>query len=88
MNLPEKPKCEKCKKPKEVNINTKPYTMAELELSITMVKKAKLTTQEVEWLVNLNNRALNDKKLPGCGKCIIQVKKNLINLYNREMAGL
>jgi ribosomal protein L16/L10AE len=79
----EKVKCETCKKPKDVEMNTRPYTMEEVELAMTMVNKANLTHQQVEWLVNLNNRALKDNKTAGCGKCVIQVKKNLTNLYNR-----
>jgi DNA-binding transcriptional regulator LsrR (DeoR family) len=84
----EKQKCEECKKPKEVEIQTEPYTMEELELAMTLLNRFGLSREEVEWLVNLNNRALKDNKRAGCGKCVVQVKKNLTNLYNRKMAGL
>lgn len=80
---PEKQKCETCKKPKEVEINTLPYTMEELELAMTLVPQYGLSREQTEWLVNLNNRALKDNKTAGCGKCVVQVKKNLTNLYNR-----
>ena len=54
-----------------------------MDLAMTIVNKYSLTRQQVEWLTNLNNRVLNDKKQAGCGKCLVQVKRNLINAYQR-----
>ena len=95
MNLPEKPKCKTCKKPKQVEITNelkteviKPYTPEELELVMSLVSLARPTIEQTQFLVDFNNRVLKDNKRIGCGKCVVQVKKNLINLYNREMAGL
>jgi hypothetical protein len=48
-----------------------------------LINKFNLTIEEGEWLTNLNNRVLNDKKQFGCGKCLVQVKKNLFNAYQR-----
>lgn len=91
----DKPKCKTCKKPKEVEITTelkteviKPYTPEELELAMSLVLKARITLDETQFLVDFNNKVLNDNKRMGCGKCVVQVKKNIINFYNREMAGL
>jgi hypothetical protein len=78
-----KPKCNTCKKPKQVTLNTEPYTKEEMDLAMTIVDKRGITPQEQEWLVNLNNRVLNDNKIPGCGKCLTQVAKNLKNAYIR-----
>jgi len=75
--------CETCKEPKEVEVKLEKYTKAELDLAMTIVNKYSLTRQQVEWLTNLNNRVLNDKKQAGCGKCLVQVKRNLINAYQR-----
>ncbi len=48
-----------------------------------LVDKIRITPQEMQWLIGLNNRVLNDKKQYGCGKCHVQVLKNLKNAYNR-----
>lgn len=75
--------CETCKEPKEVEVKLDKYTKEEMDLAMTLVNKYSLTRQQVEWLTNLNNRVLNDKKLSGCGKCLVQVKRNLTNAYQR-----
>lgn len=75
--------CETCKEPKEVEVKLEKYTKEEMDLAMTLVNKFALTRQEVEWLTNLNNRVLNDKKRVGCGKCLVQVRRNLANAYQR-----
>jgi hypothetical protein len=78
-----KVKCQTCKKPKDVKLETTIYTREEMDLAMTMIYKMRLTPQEQEWLVNLNNRVLKDNKIVGCGKCLVQVLKNLKNAYQR-----
>jgi hypothetical protein len=75
--------CDTCKEPKELDIKLPKYTKEEMDLAMTLVNKYSLTRQEADWLTNLNNRVLNDKKQSGCGKCLVQVKKNLTNAYQR-----
>ena len=75
--------CDTCKEPKEVEVKMEKYTKEEMDLAMTLIPKYALTRQEVEWLTNLNNRVLNDKKRAGCGKCLVQVKRNLTNAYER-----
>jgi hypothetical protein len=75
--------CETCKEPKEFEVALPKYTKEEMDLAMTLVNRYNLTRKEVEWLTNLNNRVLNDKKQAGCGKCLVQVKKNLTNAYAR-----
>ena len=75
--------CDTCKEPKELDVKLPKYTKEEMDLAMTLVNKYSLTGQEAEWLTNLNNRVLNDKKRAGCGKCLVQVKKNLTNAYQR-----
>ncbi len=75
--------CDTCKEPKEVEVQLPKFTREEMDKAITMIDRYSLTRQEVEWLTNLNNRVLNDKKMPGCGKCLVQVKRNIRNAYNR-----
>lgn len=75
--------CDTCKEPKELEVTLPKYTREEMDRAITMIDRYSLTRAEVEWLTNLNNRVLNDKKMPGCGKCLVQVKRNIRNAYNR-----
>jgi hypothetical protein len=83
----EKTPCTDCK-PKEETIKTLPYTQEELELAMTLINKVTQTADEMKWLISLNNRALRDKKQFGCGKCNVQVMKNIRNLYKRHMNNL
>lgn len=80
----DKEPCTDCKE-KEVVAPLPRYTIEELELAMTLISKVTQTREEMEWLINLNNRALNDKKQYGCGKCHVQVMKNIRNLYKRTM---
>ena len=77
-----KPPCDNCKEPKPVEPLPK-YTKEEMDLAMTLVDRRDITPQQMQWLIGLNNRVLNDKKQYGCGKCHIQVLKNLKNAYHR-----
>ena len=55
---------------------------------MTLINKVTQTAEEMKWLISLNNRALRDKKQFGCGKCNVQVMKNIRNLYKRHMDNL
>lgn len=79
----DKEPCEDCKKPKEVEVKMENWTKEEMDHAMTIVDRYNLSRQEIEWLVNLNNRVLKDNKRVGCGKCFVQVKKNLVNAYAR-----
>jgi hypothetical protein len=76
--------CESCKEPKEIEVALPKYTKEELERAVILCNQFRTTSQENQWLVNLNNRVNNDNKMnSGCGKCMVQVKKNIINAYKR-----
>ena len=75
--------CENCKKEKEVEVKMEKFTRQEMDTAMTLINKYSLSKQEADWLTNLNNRVNNDKKQSGCGKCLVQVKKNLQNAYQR-----
>lgn len=75
--------CEKCKNKKEEEVKFQNYTKQEMDLAMTLIDKHNLTREQQQWLINLNNRVLNDNKRLGCGKCFIQVGRNLKNAYNR-----
>jgi hypothetical protein len=83
----DKEPCGDCK-PKEETIKTLPYTQEELEMAMIMIDQPKQTVEQMKWLISLNNRALKDKKQYGCGKCHVQVMKNIRNLYKRHMDNL
>ena len=83
----DKEPCTDCK-PKEETIKTLPYTEEELEMAMIMIDQPKQTVEQMKWLISLNNRALKDKKQYGCGKCHVQVMKNIRNLYKRHMDNL
>ena len=79
--------CEDCKEPKQVEVSLPKYTKEELERAMLLISQFRTTPQENEWLVNLNNRVNNDnKRATGCGKCMVQVKKNIANAYRRLYA--
>lgn len=78
----EKAPCEDCKN-KEVQAEVPKYTMEELERAYLISVKGRPTVEEMQWLVLFNNRALGDKKQYGCGKCHVQVMKNIQNLHKR-----
>lgn len=78
----EKEKCKDCKD-KEVKVSFPNYTREEMEQAMVLVNKFSLSREEVQWLTALNNRVNNDNKQVGCGKCFVQVKKNLTNAYQR-----
>jgi hypothetical protein len=80
--------CDTCKEPKVVNNPLLKYTKEEMDLAMTLVERRDITPQQMQWLIGLNNRVLNDKKQYGCGKCHIQVLKNLKNAYHRLYGNL
>jgi hypothetical protein len=79
----DKEPCQTCKDKKEEQVKFNNWTKDEMDLAMTLIDRHNLTTEQQQWLVNLNNRVLNDNKRLGCGKCFTQVLKNLRNAYNR-----
>ena len=75
--------CQKCKTPNEVELKTQNYTREEMEAAMLLVDKHSLSRTQQEWLVNLNNRVNKDNKRLGCGKCFVQVCRNIKNAYIR-----
>ena len=80
--------CGTCKEPKVVENVLPKYTREEMDLAMTLVERRDISAQQMQWLIGLNNRVLNDKKQYGCGKCHIQVLKNLKNAYHRLYGNL
>lgn len=80
--------CDTCKEPKVVENVLPKYTKEEMDHAMTIVDKRGISPQEMQWLISLNNRVNNDKKQFGCGKCHVQVLKNLKNAYQRLYGNL
>jgi len=82
----EKPPCKRCKKPKEVEIKTRPYTKEEFDTIMPMLDKFGLVPTDMQYIYNFYNRVFNTNKQPGCGKCFINIAKQLKARY-REIYG-
>jgi protein-arginine kinase activator protein McsA len=79
----EKPVCESCKQPKEMTMETRPYTKEEFDRVLPMLDKYGLTRDEMNYIYNFNNRVFKQNKQPGCGKCFFYIARNLKNTYNK-----
>jgi uncharacterized protein (DUF1015 family) len=77
----DKAPCETCKDAKNVTLEN--FTKDEMDFAMTIVDKMILTKDQQLFLIGLNNRVLKDNKRYGCGKCMVQVLKNLKNAYQR-----
>jgi len=79
-----------CKTCKEQNITLNDmgnYTFEELEQAHKNGNKSSYTGDEIAWFYNLYNRVFNTNKQPGCGKCFVNIRRNLSVRYKHE-AGL
>lgn len=74
--------CEKCKKSGEVEIKTRPYTDEEFHNIIPLLDKYNITPQERDYIYNFYNRVFGTNKVPGCGKCFVNICKNLKKKYS------
>jgi hypothetical protein len=85
MNTVKQP-CQTCKEPKEMTIETRPFTKDEFDRVLPLLDKYGLTRQETDYIYNFYNRVFNEKKQPGCGKCFVNMAKRLkikyTTLYN------
>jgi hypothetical protein len=79
----DKKPCDNCKEPKEVSNILPKFTKDEMDIAMTIVDKKQITPDQMRWLIGLNNRVNNDNKMYGCGKCHVQVLKNIRNAYTR-----
>ncbi len=81
--------CESCKnKINELKLSDMGnYTFEELEQAHKLGDKSSYTPDEHAWFYNLYNRVFNQNKQPGCGKCFVNIRKQLSIRYQAE-AGL
>jgi hypothetical protein len=78
--------CEKCKnKVNDTTLNTTPnYTIEELQRAYEMGDRPSYTNDEHAWYYNLYNRVFKANKIPGCGKCFANIRKQLSTRYKAE----
>ena len=79
--------CDTCKEQELKLKDMGNYTFEELEKAYMEGNKRSYTPDEQAWFYNLYNRVFNQNKQPGCGKCFLNVRKNLTARYKHE-AGL
>lgn len=73
--------CKDCKQ-QEISLNNMSnYTLDELKLAHENGNKTSYTNDEIAWFYNLYNRAFNQNKQPGCGKCFYTIRKQLSQRY-------
>lgn len=77
-------KCESCKEPKIVSLDMGYYTPEELEIAYKISNKPNYTKEEIDWLYNLYNRVFSQSRKPGCGKCFVNIRKQLVEKYRAE----
>lgn len=80
--------CGECKKEKEIELSFGLSTQQEWETIMNLIEKYKLTKQEMDYVYGFYNREFKDKKRPGCGKCFVNVCRNLKNKWIRLNQGL
>lgn len=73
--------CTTCKEPKPISLPMKNYTDEELERAYLEGNKSTYTREEQDWFYNLYNRVFKQNKTPGCGKCFVNIRKHLKNMY-------
>lgn len=84
----EKEPCETCDKKPEVQIQLPNWTFDELQNIQPLLDKYGITRDEQKYIYNLYNRIFKTNQQPGCGKCLINVIKNLKNKYRTELNNL
>ena len=74
--------CEECDKEKEVQLSFGLSTREEWDKVMILIKKYGLSRDEINYIYGFYNRELKQKKSPGCGKCFVNVCKNLEKRYS------
>jgi ribonucleotide reductase alpha subunit len=79
--------CEECDKEKEVELSFGLSTREEWDKVMILIKKYGLSRDEINYIYGFYNRELKQKKSPGCGKCFVNVCKNLEKRYTSLLKG-
>lgn len=73
--------CIECDKEKEIELSFGLSTRQEWDNVMTLIKKYGLSRDEINYVYGFYNRELKQNKRPGCGKCFVNVCKNLEKRY-------
>lgn len=79
--------CTECDKEKEIQITFGLSTKEEWERIITMIDRYGLSRQEIDYVYGFYNREFKDKRSPGCGKCFVNICRNLKRKWERLNQG-
>ena len=78
--------CLECDKEKEVELSFGLSTRQEWDNVMALTRKYGLSRDEINYIYGFYNRELKQKKSPGCGKCFVNVCKNLQKRYQTLIA--
>lgn len=73
--------CVECDKEKEVELSFGLSTRTEWDNVMKLIKKYGLSREEIDYIYGFYNRELKQNKRPGCGKCFVNLCKNLEKRY-------
>lgn len=74
--------CEECDKEKEVQLSFGLSTRQEWDNIMVLIKKYRISKEEMDYIYGFYNRELKQKKSPGCGKCFYNLCKSLEKRYS------
>lgn len=80
----DKEPCEKCDNKPEIELKMALYTQSEFDLVLQIISLYKISREQREYVYNFYNRVFGTKKVPGCGKCFVNICKHLKNRYNKD----
>lgn len=79
--------CIECDKEKEIELSFGLSTRKEWDNVMKLTKKFGLSREEIDYIYGFYNRELKQNKRPGCGKCFVNVCKNLEKRYQALISG-
>lgn len=81
--------CEEClNKTNEIELPKMRHdncTEEELTRAFMEGNKSNYTPDEIAWFYNLYNRVFKQNKQPGCGKCFVNIRKQLTTYAKHQM---
>lgn len=79
--------CTECDKEKEIQITFGLSTKEEWERIMKMIDRYNLSRQEIDYIYGFYNREFKENRSPGCGKCFVNIARNLKRKWERLNQG-
>lgn len=79
--------CENCDDNKEIEITFGLSTKDEWERIIKMIDRHNLSREEIQYVYGFYNREFKENRRPGCGKCFVNISRNLKRKWDRLNQG-